>query len=402
MGRYEILAPIGQGSSGSVHRARDAETGVVVAVKRMAYAGTPERFELEARLLASLDHPGVVAILDHFAEPAGTYNMVMNLVEGGDLAGVLWERGAPGLHPEEVVGWAGDACAAVQYLHDQQVVHGDVKPGNLVRGRERVVLVDFGLATQLRAGGDGSDGRVRAGTPRFMAPEVFAGDPVSPRADVFGLAASVWNLLAGTPPAYGEERTIPGVGDELAAALRAGLAVRPAERLGSARELAEALGAPEASARGRSLAHSVEHPRLAGALGEAIARAAAGIFGAAASSLALVDPGTQELVYAASWGAGAEEVAGMRLPAGTGIAGAVVAAGEGEAVPSCRTDPRFAARVATGSGYVPHTMLVAPLREGATTVGVLSVLDRRDGRPYGPADLARGQLFADVAAAALV
>jgi hypothetical protein len=91
----------------------------------------------------------------------------------------------------------------------------------------------------------------------------------------------------------------------------------------------------------------------------------------------------------------------MRLPAGTGIAGAVVAAGEGEAVPLCRTDPRFAARVATGSGYVPHTMLVAPLRHGATTVGVLSVLDRRDGLPYGSADLARGQLFADVAGAAL-
>ena len=68
---------------------------------------------------------------------------------------------------------------------------------------------------------------------------------------------------------------------------------------------------------------------------------------------------------------------------------------------SCRTDRRFAARVATSSGYVPHTMIVAPFRDGATTLGVLSVLDRRDGRQFGPADLARAQLFADVAAAAL-
>lgn len=402
VGRYEIVEPIGQGASGQVYRARDAETGAVVALKRIVYAGTSERFELEARLLASLQHPGVVTIVDHFAAPDGVYNMVMDLVGGVDLGKVLWERGAPGLRVEDVVAWAGDACAAVQYLHDQQVVHGDLKPRNMVRGRDGVVLVDFGLASQLR---DGVGGATRAGTPRFMAPEVFAGDPVSPRADVYGLAASVWNLLTGMPPAYGDERglaeSVPGASVELEAALRAGLAMSPEDRLASARELADALGAPIHGEGGRSLAHSLEHPRLSRQLGEAIAAAAAGVFEAAASSLALVDPATGELVYVASWGAGAHEIVGVRLPAGTGIAGAVVQSGEGEAIPSCRTDLRFAARVATRSGYVPHTMIVAPFRDGATTLGVLSVLDRRDGTQFGPADLARAQLFADVAAASL-
>ena len=91
-------------------------------------------------------------------------------------------------------------------------------------------------------------------------------------------------------------------------------------------------------------------------------RTAAGMFEAAACSIALTDPKSGELVYEAAWGAGASEVVGMRLPPGVGIAGAVVASGEGVFVPECRKDPRFARQVAAGTGYVPYTMVVAPLR----------------------------------------
>jgi len=122
---------------------------------------------------------------------------------------------------------------------------------------------------------------------------------------------------------------------------------------------------------------------------------------AAAASIALIDRTTQELVFQAAWGAGAREIVGVRLPPGIGIAGAVIAAGDGQAVPECRSDPRFAAQIAAGTGYVPHTMVVVPLKRGGQTVGVLSVLDRRDGGAYGPNDVSRASLFAELAIAAL-
>ena len=134
---------------------------------------------------------------------------------------------------------------------------------------------------------------------------------------------------------------------------------------------------------------------------EAIVRTAAGMFEAAACSIALTDPSNGELVYEAAWGAGASEVVGMRLPPGVGIAGAVVASGDGVFVPECRKDPRFARQVAAGTGYVPYTMVVAPLVREGKTIGCLSVLDRRDGGPYLREDLGKVALFADLAVVAL-
>ena len=108
-----------------------------------------------------------------------------------------------------------------------------------------------------------------------------------------------------------------------------------------------------------------------------------------------------ELVYEAAWGAGAAEVVGLRLPAGAGLAGTVVASGEGVVVPECRKDPRFARQVAAKTGYVPYTMVVSPLVRDGTIIGVLSLLDRRDGEPYEQRDLGRAALFADLAVVAL-
>jgi signal transduction protein with GAF and PtsI domain len=133
----------------------------------------------------------------------------------------------------------------------------------------------------------------------------------------------------------------------------------------------------------------------------AIVKASAGVFEAAACSVALVDPVTRELVYQAAWGAGAKEIVGVRLPQGKGLAGSAVAAGAGLAIPDCRNDPRFQAQIAAGTGYVPYTMLVIPLRQGQRVVGALSVLDRRDGNPYTTDDIPRGDLFAELAVTAL-
>ena len=91
----------------------------------------------------------------------------------------------------------------------------------------------------------------------------------------------------------------------------------------------------------------------------------------------------------------------MRLARGQGIAGSVLLAGEPIVVPQCRSDSRFASQVAAGTGYVPVTLLVVPLRRGSEVSGVLSLLDRRDGTPYGADDVGRAELFGELAAIAV-
>jgi hypothetical protein len=221
---------------------------------------------------------------------------------------------------------------------------------------------------------------------------------------VFGVAATAWTLITGNPPAYGEDRTLDGIADaspDVERALHAGLAFKPEDRIESAMALGDALGAPATATTGTSLSVSVEHDRINGPLLEAVVTAAAGLFEAAAASIAVVDRIERRLKYVAAWGAGAGEVVGLQLLGRTGIAGAAVESDKAQVVPRCRTDPRFAAQVARGTGYVPYTMLVLPLRRVGAVAGVLSLLDRRDGGPYGPDDIPRAELLADVAAAAL-
>ena len=390
-GAYEIVAPISSGAMGAVYRARHLDSGKEVALKRLLEEAGTRRFEIEARLLATLDHPRVVRVLDHF-DHEGDHFLVMELVDGPSLAQVLSERGSPGLPVQDAVDYARQACEALAYVHEQHVIHRDVKPENLILGRDGVVLVDFGIAREPRAGAEGT---AAVGTPGFMAPEVIGG-AVSPRSDVFGVAATLWTLLAGEPPRYGETLALE-VDPQLQAALRAGLELDPNRRTASAEAFAAAIGARLAPPAGSPLAVSVRAPAMPATLIEAVVRAAAGVFEAGAASLALLDPFTGELVYEAAWGPSAAEVLGMRIGPGVGLAGAVAASGVGEAVPDCHEDTRFAAAVAAGTGYVPSTMLIVPLRRGGSTVGVLQVLDRRDGAGYGPDDVERATAFADLA-----
>jgi Protein kinase domain/GAF domain len=399
---------------GAVFLGRHTQSGREVAIKRLLDTRHQARFEIEARLLSQLEHPRVVDVLDYFLEESGSY-LVMDLVRGKDLGAVLKREGNPGLPVERAIEYVQQAAEALHYVHAQQIVHRDVKPQNLILDDEgQIILVDFGVARQMDD--EEPTGTIGIGTPRYMAPEVFAEGAVSPRSDVFGLAATMWTLLSGKPPVYGEQSSIPGVSPELEQTIKRGLEIVPDRRIASTQALAAALGAPVVELRGQSLGAAVERPDRPRSLIEAVVRTAAGVFEAAAASIALIEPHTGELVYQAAWGAGAREVVGIRLAPGTGIAGSVIETGQGIAVPDCRTDERFAAQVAAGTGYVPHTMLVVPLQRdpmhaptglgpasgvGSYTAGVLSILDRRDGEPYGPADIGRAELFAELALAAL-
>jgi hypothetical protein len=387
---------------GAVYRAVDRQSGSDVAVKRLLDVRHAARFEIEARLLASLSHPRVVKVIDHSSDEQGLY-IVMELVHGTDLGAVLKGHGQPGLTLGDAIEYVRHGCEALQYVHGQQIVHRDVKPQNMILGDDGVVLVDFGVARAL--GSEEDQGTIAVGTPRYMAPEVFAGGTVSAASDIFSLAATLWTLLIGSPPRYGDvlklDRIAPDLPPELKAALSGGLEMLPEQRIASAAAFAEAVGVPLTAERGHSLAQSLGRNTTRRRVMEAIVRTAAGMFDAAACSIALTDPGNGELVYEAAWGAGASEVVGMRLPPGVGIAGAVVASGEGVFVPECRKDPRFARQVAAGTGYVPYTMANAPLIRDGKTIGCLAVLDRRDGGPYLREDLAKVALFADLAVVAL-
>src|SRR5947209_981899 len=246
---------------------------------------------------------------------------------------------------------------------------------------------------------------VSSGQYLFMAPEVFAGGNVSARTDVFSVAATLWTLIAGRPPVYADPTKLssvaPDVTPELESIIAAGLEMIPERRVASVAAFAKALGAPLRTETGISLAVSIDDPEASRGLMEAIVHTAAGVFGAAAASISLIDQTTGELVYQSAWGAGARDIVGVRLPPGAGIAGGVVQTGVPAAIPDCRADSRFAASIAAGTGYVPYTMLVVPLLRGDRAIGALSVLDRRDGRSYAEDDLEPAALFASLAVKAL-
>ena len=328
--------------------------------------------------------------MHYFAEDDGNY-LVMELVDGTDLGAVLREEGGPGLPVDDAIEYVREACEALQYVHDQLVVHRDVKPANLIRGDEGVVLVDFGVARQL--GDDESPGTVGIGTPRFMAPEVFAGGDVSPRADVFSIAATLWTLLTGKAPGYDDPtklaEVVPGVSIELERTIRAGMEFIPQRRIGSAAAFAEALGSPAEAGRGESLALSVERPAGPEDLIERIVRTAAGVFDAAACSIALVDAPTGELVYESAWGAGRE---GDRRRAAAARArhrrlGGGERRGGGRGLPQRLALPGADRR--RHRLRPVHDARGAAAARGDATVGVLSLLDRRDGGLYGPHDIQR-------------
>jgi GAF domain-containing protein len=175
----------------------------------------------------------------------------------------------------------------------------------------------------------------------------------------------------------------------------------PERRIASVEAFASALGASLEGGEGSSLSITAPDAAQSRSLLEAVVRTAAGVFHAASASIALLDAASGELIYKAAWGAGASEIVGVRLAQEEGIGGAVARSGQAEVVPDCKSDTRFAAQIASGTGYVPNTMIVVPLRSKGETVGVLSVLDRRDGGSYGAEDVVRAGLFAELAVTTL-
>ena len=233
---------------------------------------------------------------------------------------------------------------------------------------------------------------------------MLAGGAASPRSDVFGLAATLWALVAGRPPQFlerGRWARVPGCRAISRRRWRRLWSPTRSCALQSAEAFARALGEgvrPTAAPRCRcpSRARPPRPPCL-----ETIVRSAAGVFGAAAASIAFLSG--DDLVYEAAWGAGAEEIVGVRLGAGSRDRRRTWPrpASPRRSRPAARTRASPARSLAESTGYVPNTMLVLPLGPAGRPFGVLQILDRLDGEPFGTSDLDRGAAVAELALTAL-
>jgi serine/threonine-protein kinase len=269
-GRYRIEAELGAGGVGSVYRGLHLKLGRTVAIKvlKPEYGASPElrqRFEREARALATLSHPNIVAVTDSGVAGDTPY-LVMELLQGETLADRV--RRGP-LDPDEAFRIAADLVAALGFVHDHGLVHRDVKPGNVFlqnvgTGPALVRLLDFGLA-KFVAPDAGGRAITRAGqvfgTPTYMAPEQVAGQDADVRADVYAVGIILFEMLAGKAPFRGNltevmrqhlmeelpllESVNPerAASPELAALLKRATEKTRAERFANARALGDALAA---------------------------------------------------------------------------------------------------------------------------------------------------------------
>jgi hypothetical protein len=213
-GRYRIDELLGRGGMGSVFRATQLGLGRAVAVKviRPDHAWSPwyrARFEREARVMAALDHPNAVKILDYGAEPGFSW-LAMELLVGETLAARLTR----GPLPETSAARIGAAIADVLVTaHAMRLVHRDLKPENLFLldgdgepGPERVRVVDFGIAFIEEAGDMGrlTRGDVVVGTPAYIAPEYLTRRLVGPASDLYALGVILFEMVTGTTPFVGD------------------------------------------------------------------------------------------------------------------------------------------------------------------------------------------------------
>ncbi len=247
---YRVERLAGRGGMGAVYQATQLSLQRPVAIKLLPAALAPdvvarERFEREARLLATLRHPHILPVIDFGELPTGMMFLVTEWADGGDLQQQL-SNGVP--RAETVVRWLGEAASALDAAHAAGVIHRDLKPANLLLDANgRVRLGDFGIAfassdprgpmTRLTLTG------LSPGTPDYMAPELLEGASAGPQTDGYALGVVAYQLLTGKLPrgAFAPASTLSGVPRRVDAVLIRALASAPSQRWETAGEFAEAL-----------------------------------------------------------------------------------------------------------------------------------------------------------------
>ncbi len=204
LGPYRLEELIGRGGMATVYRAHQTSMQRDVAIKVMAphLAGSPEfvaRFEREARVIARLQHPHILPVID-FGQADGYIYLVMRLVQGG----VLGDKLRQPLSLSQVARFLEQIASALEYAHKQGVVHRDLKPTNVLLDKEdNVYLTDFGIAKMIAGTTTGmsltATGNVM-GTPAYMAPEQWRSEPVDARTDIYALGIMLYEMLLGALP----------------------------------------------------------------------------------------------------------------------------------------------------------------------------------------------------------
>jgi eukaryotic-like serine/threonine-protein kinase len=204
IGRYRLEGRIGAGSFATVWRGHDDDLDVPVAVKVLAenWADNDDvrnRFLAEARIMRRIHDPRLVQVYDIGTLDDGRPYFVMDYIDGGSMNDLR----KAGTDPLRGLRLAAEACRAIEVLHDNDIIHRDVTPGNLLLssgpdGETRVLIADLGVAKSMV---DSVGATMTAGTPAYMAPEQAAGVmPLDRRADIYSLTAVTYALLTGSPP----------------------------------------------------------------------------------------------------------------------------------------------------------------------------------------------------------
>ncbi len=275
--KYEVLEEIGHGGMATVYRARDPVLARDVAIKVIHphlrdSAEIAHRFSVEARAVAKLRHPNIVEVFDVSREDEPEQYLVVELLRGFTLRKLLQKRSP--LAPEVAASIGVELASALSHAHEQDVIHRDTKPENVILERRGgpdstpksaaasgeavlVKLTDFGIAKLLDAQGVTSTGQV-LGSPAHMAPEQIEGGDVDARADVFALGVLLYECMVGHLPFEGNnpaqvlrrvldghypsaDAERPTVGKPYSAVLDRALAHMPVDRFSTAAEMGEAL-----------------------------------------------------------------------------------------------------------------------------------------------------------------
>jgi serine/threonine-protein kinase len=264
IGRYEIRRELGRGMMGVVYEAWDPSLNRVVALKviRLLFATSGDeqasferRFLAEARIAASLSHPGIVVVHDVDRDPeSGVLFIALERLEGEPLSKVLAENRRPPWR--QAFGIVARVAEALAYAHERGVVHRDIKPANIMRlpsGEPKIM--DFGLAKHAQGQELTGSGHF-VGTPLYMAPEQVLGSPIDGRTDLFSLGAVAYTLLTGQkpfaaesvprimakvahqhpPPPSSRNAELPPAADDV---IERAMAKTPADRYPNGRALAE-------------------------------------------------------------------------------------------------------------------------------------------------------------------
>ncbi len=271
LGRYKLIAPLGEGGMGKVFFGHDPTLGRVIAIKVM-HLNQAQDLELQARFwqgaraAARLSHSGIVPILDAGQEDSLPY-IVMAFIPGGSLQQKLQTISTPrqGLPLAEALYLVRQVCLALDYAHREGVLHRDIKPDNILLKKADIeapwpycpMLTDFGLA-KLREGGLKTQEGHFWGTPAYMAPEQLMGQSIDARSDIYTMGVLLYRLTMGQLPfpvksladavrCHITERPPdpwdfnPAIPEQVVDLLGRALAKDPRDRFQSAAEMAEAL-----------------------------------------------------------------------------------------------------------------------------------------------------------------